>query len=220
VRKASALVAAVLVAGTTIASYAGDSVAGFMLRGGYVHFGISASRQADQGTLSVGGAPLAGAGYATDPAVAPSIEAGLVLRGGFGVSVFATGPMTTPDRGAGVLSAYGDLGDETNAFLALTAHYHLPVSDWFTPYFGGGLGYMQVLGTHDGVITNFQVDSAPGWVLQAGFDMRLHDNVGAFADVKRYFLATTATGNFGPAAAIAQARVDPWIVSTGLTFTY
>jgi outer membrane protein len=220
VRKASALIAAILVAGTTIASYAGDSDGGFMLRGGYVHLGVSAARQADEGTLSVGGAPLAGAGYATDPTLAPSIEAGLVLRGGFGVSDFATGPMTTPNRGTGILWAYGDLGDETNAFFALTAHYHLPLSSWLTPYFGGGLGYMQALGTHDGVISNFQVNSAPGWVLQAGLDMRLRGNVGAFADVKRYFLSTTATGNLGPAAAVAQARVDPWIVSTGLTFTY
>jgi len=220
VRKASALIAAVLVAGTTIASYAGDPLAGYMLRGGYVHLGISTARQADQGTLSVGGAPLTGAGYATDLTVAPSIEAGLVLRGGFGVSVFATGPMTTPNRGAGILTGYGDLGDETNAFFALTAHYHVPISNWLTPYFGGGLGYMQALGTHDGVITNFHVNSAPGWVLQAGVDMRLDDHVGAFADVKRYFLSTTATGNLGPTAAVAQARVDPWIVSTGLTFSY
>jgi outer membrane protein len=220
VRKASALVAAVLVAGTTIASHAADPVGGFMLRGGYVHLGVSAARQADQGSLGVGGVPLAGAGYATDLTIAPSIEAGVVLRGGFGVSVFATGPMTTPNRGTGILTAFGDLGDETNAFFALTAHYHLPVSTWLTPYFGGGLGYMQVLGTKDGVITNFHVNSAPGWVLQAGLDMRIRDNVGAFADVKRYFLSTTATGDLGPAAAVAQARVDPWIISTGLTFTY
>ena len=149
-----------------------------------------------------------------------SIEAGFVLRGGFGVSVFATGPMTTPNIGTGVLAPYGDLGDETNAFFAVTAHYHVPVSSWLTPYFGLGLGYMQSLGTHDAVITNFRVKSAPGFVLQAGADMRLGDNVGVFADVKRYFLSTTATGNLGPDAAVAHARVDPWIVSTGLTFTY
>ena len=193
---------------------------GFMLRGPYLHLGVSAVREADDGQLVVGGAPVPGAGYQTNLTVAPSIEAGFVLRGGFGVSVFATGPMTTPIIGTGVLAPYGDLGDETNAFFAVTAHYHVPVSSWLTPYFGLGLGYMQSLGTHDAVITNFRVKSAPGFVLQAGADMRLGDNVGVFADVKRYFLSTTATGNLGPDAAVAHARVDPWIVSTGLTFTY
>ena len=190
------------------------------LRGSYLHVGVAAARQADDGKLTVGGLPFPGAGYVTQLGVAPALEAGMFLRGSFAVSISASGPFSTPNTGAGTLLGVGDLGDETGAFYALTAHYHLPLTDRIRPYVGGGIGYMQVLGTHDGVISNFNVNSAAGAVLQAGVDIAVDENAGVFVDVKHYLLTTEASGTLGPVAVTAVARVDPWIVSSGLALAF
>lgn len=206
-----------LVAATPAIAGDHDPTAGLVLRGVYAHIGISAAHQADQGSLTVGGLPVPGAAYFTQTTVAPSIELGAISDMGIGASVFATGPMTTSNTAAGTLAGAGNLGDETNAFFSVTAHYHVPLGARLTPYFGAGLGYMQSLGTKDGVITGFKVASAGGPVLQAGIDARVDENIAVFADVKRMFISTTATGLFGPYPASAAAKVDPWIVSTGIS---
>jgi outer membrane protein len=187
---------------------------------GFLHLGFSSVRQADDGALTVDGVPFPGAAYQTERLTAPSFEAGFYLRGGFAVAVSGTAPMTTTNIAAGTLTGYGDLGDETDGYYSLTGQYHLPLNSWIVPYVGAGLGYMQVFGTRDGVISNFQANSAGGAVLQAGVDVGLTDHVGVFADVKRYFISTTASGNLGPDVVKAQARVDPWVISSGISLTF
>jgi outer membrane protein len=187
---------------------------------GFLHLGFSSAKQADDGALTVDGVPFPGAGYQTERLTTPSFEAGFYLRGGFAVAVSGTAPITTTNIAAGTLTGYGDLGDETDGYYSLTGQYHLPLTSWIAPYVGAGYGYMQVFGTTDGVITNFKAQSAGGPVLQAGVDLTLTDHVGVFADVKRYFISTTATGNLGPDVVKAQARVDPWVISSGVSLTF
>jgi outer membrane protein len=92
----------------------------------------------------------------------------------------------------------------------------LGIHDVVTPYVGAGLGYMHVFGTRDGVVTDLTVNSAFGAVLQAGVDVALTDNIGVFADLKKYFISTTASGSLGGMPITANARVDPLVVSTGI----
>jgi outer membrane protein len=185
------------------------------LRGGYAHFGVSASKQADEGTMRVNGVVVPGADFVTSIMGAASVEAGLLFRGGFGISLAAVAPATTSNIASGTLTGLGNLGNETDAYYSLTAHWHAPLSDRVMPYFGGGVGHMQVLSTGDGAVSNFNVKSAFGLVAQAGIDIKLSDRFGVFADMKRYFMTTTATGNLGPALVTADAKVDPWIVTAG-----
>lgn len=204
-------------AGDWLASSAGPSP---LFGNGYVHLGASAAKQADEGTLTLGGFPVPGADYETNITGTASIEAGVFLRDGFAISAFGTLPMTTPNIGAGSLAGIGNIGDETIGFYSITAHAHVPVTDMASLYAGAGVGYMHVFGTADGVVTNLAIASAMGAVLQAGVDLRLNEHFGVFADVKKFIIGTEATGTFGGFPLVAQTRVDPWVVSAGGSFSF
>ena len=190
-----------------------------LLRGGYAHVGALLSHQADEGTLTVGGTPVPGADYETKLTGGLSLELGYFLRGGFAVSISGTTPMTTPNTAAGTIAGYGELGAETIGYYAVTGHMHIPVVDGVAPYFGGGLGYMHVFRTSDGAITDLEISSAMGPVLQAGIDLAFAENIGAFVDFKQFLISTTATGVLG-AAVEANTTVNPWILSSGIGFHF
>lgn len=187
------------------------------LRGGYVHLGVLASHEADEGLLWVGGVAVPGADYETELTKGLGLEAGINLGNGLALSVSGTTPMTSSNVATGTIAGYGNLGDTTVGYYALTAHFHYPVTDRLQPYFGGGVGYMHVFGTSDGVISDLTLKPALGAVLQAGVDYWITDNIGVFADAKRFFLDSEVTGSLGPMPVLARTRVDPWIISAGIS---
>lgn len=186
---------------------------------GFAHIGVSYGQQADDATMYVLGAAVPGAGFSTEGQASLALEAGLFLRDGFAIAASGMLPGTTPNLGSGTISALGNLGDETVGFYSVTAQYHFNLGA-FSPYFGGGAGYMHVFGTKDGVVRDMRIASALGGVLQAGFDVALTDNFGVFIDFKQYFLSTSASGTLGGAPIAADARVDPWVVSSGLSMKF
>jgi outer membrane protein len=190
------------------------------LRGGFVHLGVSAVSQADIGTLTLGGVPVPGADYVTGVTVAPSIEAGVFLDRHFALAAFATAPMTSDSVAAGTLTGLGSLGSDSAGYYGVTAQVHVPIADRLTAYLGAGVGYMHVFGTSDGAITGFTVSDGFGPVVQAGAEFRINDRYGLFLDVKSVILGTVARGTFGVAPAVAQARIDPVIVSSGLAVSF
>jgi outer membrane protein len=202
---------AILAAGITFPAVAADP--GGM---GYVHIGASVVKQQDEATLQVLGTPVAGAGFQTQPGYTGSVEAGFFLRDGLGIAASAMWPTTTPNIATGTIAGLGNLGDETVGFYSATAQYHIALTDELSVYAGAGVGYMHVFDTVDGAVTDMQVASALGTVVQAGVDYRIADNIGVFADVKKYFISTTASGTLGGAAITADARVDPWVVTSGI----
>lgn len=186
----------------------------------FAHVGLGYVKQADSATLYMLGTPVPGAGFSTEGRMITTIEGGLFLKGGFAIAASGTSPMTTPNMATGTISAFGNLGDETASFYSLTAQYHLALTDRFTPYVGAGASYMHVHNTVDGAVSGMHVDDAVGTVIQAGVDFAVTDNIGVFADVKRYFISTSASGTLLGNAITADARVDPWIVSSGLSIGF
>ncbi len=187
---------------------------------GYVHLGGIASHEADDGQLWVGGVPVPGADFVTELTFGLALEAGVKLGDMFAISVSGTTPMTTSNVGTGTLTGVGNLGNGTVGYYALTGHVHLPLGDRITPYFGGGVGYMHVFGTEDGAIADLTINPAAGGVLQAGIDFAINENFGLFVDAKQFFISTDVTGFFGPAPVLARTRVDPWVLSAGVSFNF
>ena len=187
---------------------------------GYVHLGAGYVRQADDAALFAMGAPVPGAGFSTEGRITPVVEAGIFVLDGLAVALSAMAPTATPNIAAGTFAGMGNLGDETVGFYSLTGQYHLPIDDALTPYLGAGIGYMHVFDTTDGVVTDLNVASAVGGVVQFGVDMSVAEDIGVFADVKRYFISTTATGTMGTTSLTADARVDPWVVSAGISIGF
>ena len=106
--------------------------------------------------------------------------------------------------------------------------YHFNGWGNFQPYIGGGAAYVVMFAnTSDGFLSNFSVD--PTWcaVAQAGFDYMLTDfglpNWGVFADAKKLiYLNPNFQGDLLglPIHIKTLGKIDPWIVSTGITFKY
>ncbi len=219
--KAGLLGTALMVAGPAFAADPNEGVTPALgLRAGSVHLGLAYSKQADDGTLLVGGFGVPGADYETLGGMSGAIEVGVFLRDGFAISLSGITPVTTPNIAAGTLAGFGNLGDETAGFYSAAAHYHFNEGGRVSAYAGGGIGYMHVFNTNDGVLSNLNIRNALGAVLQAGVEVRMSERVGAYLDVKRYFLQTIATGNLGATPVVAKTNVDPWVVSAGLSLDY
>ena len=189
------------------------------LRGGYgmfAHFGAAYVKQADEAELFVLGTPVPGAGFQTIGALTLTVEAGAFLHEGWAVAVSGTVPTTTPNIAAGTLAGLGNLGDETVGFYSATGQHHFNMRGPISPYIGAGVSYMHVFGTADGVVTNLNINSAFGGVLQGGIDFQLNEQMGLFVDVKRFLIAATASGELGGNAITANATVNPWVLSTGV----
>lgn len=189
------------------------------LRGGFstfVHFGSSYVKQADEAVLFSNGAQVPGADFTTEGDLTMSVEAGVVLRQGLGIAVSGTVPTTISNIASGTLTGLGNLGDESVGYYSLTGQYHFNMRGAIQPYVGAGLGYMHVFSTTDGAVTNLDVPSAWGGVLQVGLDAWFNDRIGVFADVKRYWIATNPSGTLGPNTITADATVNPWVFTYGL----
>ncbi len=106
--------------------------------------------------------------------------------------------------------------------------YHFNQWGNFQPYIGAGAAYVVMFAnTSDGFLSNFSVD--PTWcaVAQAGFDYMLTDfglpNWGVFADAKKLiYLNPNFQGNLLNTNIHIKTlgKIDPWVVSTGITFKY
>lgn len=187
---------------------------------GYVHLGIARVDQADEATLFAGGAEVPGAGFRTEKNVAPAIEAGIFVFPNVAVAGSIVLPVETSNIATGSLEGLGNLGDEEAGFLTGTAQYHFARGGLISPYVGAGIAYMYVADTEDGVVTDLEIDDSLGLALQAGADLRISRTFTLYADVKRLFIDTDASGNLGGAPITAEAEVDPWILQAGIGFRF
>jgi outer membrane protein len=197
--------------------------AGEDLRGGYTtffHFGSSYVKQSDIATLYAAGAPVPGAGFVTEGDQTMSFEAGIFLRGGWAIAASGTIPTTISNIGTGTLAGLGNLGDENVGYFAATSQYHFNLRGPISPYVGAGIGYMHVFGLADGAVTDMNVASATGPVLQAGIDFHLNERAGLYVDVKRFWISTNASGSLGGTPITAEATVNPWVFSAGVAIRY
>lgn len=169
------------------------------------------------------GTPLGrypGATIKIAPQVTASAEVGYFFNPNWAVSAAFGIPPTATIDGAGTVSALGRLGSATYGPTTVTAHYHLTSFGRFQPYIGGGPAYLIAFDSRDGSVTNLQVRSAWGAVGQIGFDYLLTEHLGAFVDAKKAYLRTTAVGLLGAVPIRADIKLDPYVVSGGVTYRF
>lgn len=102
----------------------------------------------------------------------------------------------------------------------LTGHYHFTGLGPFTPYVGGGVVGLLVFRNEDKAFTNLSLKPGLGLAVQAGVDYQLDPHWSVFADVKKAYLRTTATGNFAGAAVKSKVTLDPLVLSTGVGYRF
>ncbi len=105
----------------------------------------------------------------------------------------------------------------------LSVRRHLWEDGPVRPYIGAGINYTLVLESRDGFVSNLDVKNGVGPVLQAGFEVPIDQRWSFFVDAKKIWLKTTATGTLpalGGAPAYAKVRLDPLVVTAGVSYRF
>jgi len=109
----------------------------------------------------------------------------------------------------------------------LTAKYHFDLGG-VKPYVGAGPALFLWVGDDPGAatlplgVTETNLSNELGLALQAGIDVPIGDKgFGLSVDVKRYFIDTTARWFVGNTLAIeTEHKLDPWVISAGLSYRF
>ena len=174
-------------------------------------------------TLSIGGAPVPGAGAKLSDDTTLLAEIGYRFTPEWSAGLTVGIPPTTDIDGTGSAAAFGRLGEMKYGPLALTGQYQFNAGGRLQPYLGAGAVYYLVMDEKDGAVAGLTVDNAWGSVLQAGVDYKLSPTLGLFVDVKKLFLKTTASGSLpalGGAPVKADAKLDPLVIQAGLLLQF
>jgi outer membrane protein len=126
-------------------------------------------------------------------------------------------------KGTGALASLGKIGSTWLLPPTLMLQYHFTDFGAFKPYVGAGVNYTFTFSNKEaGVMSSFKVKNAPGVALQAGFDYMFDRHWGLNVDVKKLWLRPDATAVIaaGLVPVTAKVRLDPWLISTGVTYRF
>lgn len=108
----------------------------------------------------------------------------------------------------------------------VTLKGHLPLGA-IKPYVGAGISEFLVFGEKPGsslpaAVTSAKLDNTFGAVLQAGVDIAVNDQgFGISLDAKRYFMRPRSHFYAGATEVLsAQHKLDPWVVSGGVSYRF
>ncbi len=175
----------------------------------------------DHLNLSVGGAPYPGAKLNTDNHFTPSIQIGWNFYDHLAAVLTAGLPPTIDASGGGTAAVLGKLSQVTYGPTALTIQYRPFEEGWFRPYVGAGGSYMIMFHSSDaGVLLNTHLTNDLAPVVEAGADFMVSDRYGFYAEVKKAWLETRATGTLFGAPVVGEAPIHPLVVSVGTIFRF
>lgn len=175
----------------------------------------------DEGaTIRLGGQTVPGASATVKNNLTAELEAGYYFNPNVSVSLTVGGPPTATLKGSGPLEGL-TLGKITYGPAVAAIQYHLTAfGPKFVPYLGAGVNYTIVLNNKDGAVQNLRVKSPVGVTFQAGAESMISDRLGIFVDAKQVILDTTATGTVAGAPADAKIKINPLIVTGGISFHF
>jgi len=188
----------------------------------WLHTGPVAVKFNTDTKLVVGGAPVDGANAEAKNNTTLALELGYEAAPSTIVSLTVGIPPTTTLTGKGAPVDGIEFGKAKYAPAVLSAHYHFDAGA-VKPYVGAGVNYTIVLDSRDGAVANLDVKNAWGAVVQAGVDVPMNSAWFLFADLKKIYLKTTATGSvpaFGNPPAEAKVRLDPLLVNAGVGWRF
>lgn len=190
-------------------------------------------------TVAPGGVPLAeitngvirpsytlgfDVGYYITPNISLELDAGVPPLAHLKVTGF-TGAGTLPLGAPPTVAQVGSnlLGSVRYGPGALVLRYQFNQFGALQPYFGAGGVYLLNLGNiNDGILTNLSVNQEFGFIAEAGFDYMLTPNWGVFAEGKKVWISTDASGQLinTDIPIRTHVQLDPWVGIAGITFKY
>ncbi len=185
---------------------------------GPAHIGFSTSAE-----VRAGGQLVPGADAKADANYSIGFGAIYDFHPGWSAEIALGLPPTTALKGTGTLAGAGTLGKVKYGPAVLSVRRHLWEDGPVRPYIGAGINYTLVLESRDGFVSNLHVKNGVGPVLQAGFEVPINQRWSFFVDAKKIWLKTTATGTLpalGGAPAHAKVRLDPLVVTAGVSYRF
>ena len=111
-----------------------------------------------------------------------------------------------------------------------TVKYHFPLGGGIKPYIGAGPSLYIMINDRPSAavqslgVTRTKMSSEFGAAVQAGVDIALNKHYGISLDAKKYWVSTTATFYApslpGGIALQTRHRLDPWLLSAGVSYRF
>jgi outer membrane protein len=175
--------------------------------------------------VNVAGIPATTQTEASDNVV-PTVAVEYFLTDNFSIETICCVTQHDVDATAGLPGA--ELVSNAKLIPAtFTAKYHFDAGA-IKPYVGAGATYFLWISDKPGAatiplgVTDTDLSDEFGFVLQAGVDIPVNDKgLGVSIDAKRYFVDTTARWYAGNTLAIqTEHKLDPWVLSAGLSYRF
>ena len=189
----------------------------------FVRVGAARTKLVDKGTIKTNGVVDPAADYKTRDTFHGVLTGGYYIVDHVALEASISTPATTNNIPAGSLAGTPNLGDDEFTMVTVGASLH-PFKGQVSPYIGGGYVRHFTTQERDALAVNLNIPNADGPYVQAGVDVAVSDRWGVFAEVRKAFYHTNASGllpldatftNF--AKVDAKAELDPLTIQLGLT---
>lgn len=122
---------------------------------------------------------------------------------------------------AGSIDALGKVGKTWLLPPTLTLQYHFTDFGAFKPYVGAGVNYTLFYNqSGKAAFSDLDVKNEFGAALQVGFDYMVDEHWGVNFDVKKLFLEPEWKVKLDGAPLSGKAKLDPWLIGTGITYRF
>ena len=189
----------------------------------FVRAAVARTKLVDKGDVYTNGVLDPAAGYKTRDTFQQIITVGRFITDNFAIEGSLSTPGTTNNIPAGSLAGTPNLGDDEFILGTLGASFH-PVKGRFSPYFGGGVQFHVTTQQRDGLAVGLNIPSTVGPYAQAGVEYKVNGRWGIFAEARKAWYHTNATGLLPLDATYtrfakvdARAVLDPLTIQLGLT---
>lgn len=188
----------------------------------FVRVSAARTKLVDKGEVYINGALDPAAAYSTRETYNNALTLGYFVHDRVAVEGSISTPATTNNMPAGSLAGQPNLGDDEFFIATLGASLH-PVKGPVSPYVGGGLQMQFTTQQRDGLAVGLNIPNSHGPYVQAGVDFALSERFGLFAEARKAWYHTNATGllpldaTYTRFAAVdAKAQLDPITFQLGL----
>lgn len=182
---------------------------------GYIRASIARTKLVDKGEVRADGVLDPNAGYETREAYHSVVTLGYFPFDLIAVEGSLSTPATTNNIPAGSLAGTPNLGDDEFVIATVGASFY-PLKGAVRPYAGGGYAFQITTQERDGLGVGLNIPSTSGPYVNAGVAVDVSPRLEVFADVRKSWYRTNATGHLGGALIEADAKLDPLTIQFGM----
>lgn len=184
---------------------------------------VARTKLVDKGDIFVNGAQDPNAAYSTREAYHSIVGVSWFPIDHVALDATISTPATTNNIPAGSLAGTPNLGDDEFVLGTIGASFH-PLKGRVRPYAGGGWAFQFTSQERDGLAVGLNIPNTSGPYVNGGIKVGLGDRLDVFADVRKAWYTTGASGRLpldatytSFANVTANAQLDPLTIQLGLS---